>query len=123
MIYTLKNVTDKNFIKIKIQIGSKFYLGPGKVLLLESILVKGSITAAAKELGMSYRKAWNLIKEINEASYTKIVNTSTGGKGTGGATISKNGVAFIKSFRKIEKKVLLEFNKEKKELDKIFVNK
>jgi len=119
----LKKLIHHNFIKIRIQIGKNFYLGPGKILLLETILEKGSITAAATELGMSYRKAWNLIREINEASITKIINTSTGGKGTGGATISKNGLAFIKSFRKIEKIVLLEAKKEKKYLDKIIKEK
>ena len=119
----MKKLTNNNFIKIRIQVGNNFYIGPGKILLLESILIKGSITAAAKELGMSYRKAWNLIKDINQASLTKIVNTTTGGKGAGGATISKNGLAFIKSFRKIEKIVLLESKKEKKYLDKILMEK
>ena len=119
----MKKLSNNSFIKIRIQIGNNFYLGPGKILLLESILIKGSITAAAKELGMSYRKAWSLIKEINQASITKIVNTSTGGKGTGGATISKNGIAFIRSFRKIEKIVLIESKREKKYLDKILMEK
>ena len=119
----MKKLIHHNFIKIRIQIGKNFYLGPGKILLLETILEKGSITSAAKELGMSYRKAWNLVREINTASITKIVNTATGGKGTGGATISKNGLAFIKSFRKIEKIVLLASKKEKKYLDKIIMEK
>lgn len=114
----MKKLIHHNFIKIRIQIGKNFYLGPGKILLLETIIKKGSITASAKELGMSYRKAWNLVREINEASITKIINTTTGGKGTGGATISKNGLAFIKSFRKIEKKVLLTAKKEKEYLNK-----
>ena len=122
-MWVLKKLTKNTFIKIRIQVGNNFYLGPGKILLLESILLKGSISAAAKELGMSYRKAWKLVKEINQASLTKIVNTSTGGKGIGGASISKNGVAFIKSFRKIEKIVLLASKKEKKYLDKILIDK
>jgi molybdate transport system regulatory protein len=119
----LKKLIHHSFIKIRIQIGNNFHLGPGKILLLETILEKGSITVAAKELGMSYRKAWNLVKEINEASITKIVKTATGGKGTGGANISKNGIAFIKSFRKIEKIVLIAAKKEKKYLDKIIMKK
>ena len=119
----MKKLIHQNFIKIRIQIGKNFYLGPGKILLLETIIKKGSITASAKELGMSYRKAWNLVREINEASITKIINTTTGGKGTGGANISKNGIAFIKSFRKIEKIVLIAAKKEKKYLDKIIMKK
>ena len=119
----MKNIKNNNFIKIRIQIGNNFYLGPGKVMLLETISTLGSISAAAKKLGMSYRKAWKLTKEINQASLNKIIITNTGGKGTGGAKISNEGKKFIISFRNIEKKALIEAEKEKKYLHKIFVNK
>ena len=97
-------MNNKNIILIRIQVNDKFYIGPGKISLLEAILDTGSISSAAKKMGMSYRKAWKLIKDINDASLEKIVITSTGGKGTGGAFISTEGQKFINSFRKIEKK-------------------
>lgn len=115
-----KNTQDK-FIKIRVQIGKNFYFGPGKVSLLEAISLTGSISAAAKKIGMSYRKAWRLIKEINDASLNKIVITNTGGKGIGGASISKEGVEFIALYKRIEKKVLLNTKKEKKYLEQIFI--
>ena len=110
------------FLKIRIQVNENFNIGPGKVALLESIVSNGSISSAARNLGMSYRKAWKLIKEINDASYKNIVVTNTGGKGIGGARVSEEGKKFIKSFRKIENKVFLEAEKEKKYLYKIFSN-
>ena len=121
MKYTLKN--KENLIRIRIQISENFYIGPGKVLLMESILNKGSISSAARDIGMSYKKAWNLIKEINKFSKNKIVITNTGGQGVRGAKISEEGVSFIKSFRNIEKKVFKESKVEKKNLLKIFNNK
>lgn len=109
-----------SFFKIKIQVGKNLSIGPGKVALLESIISKGSISSAAKAMGMSYRKAWKLITEINDASLNKIIITNTGGKGIGGTKISPEGQKFIKTFRAIEKKVLTEVTKEKKYLKKIF---
>ena len=115
-------MNNKNIILIRIQVNDTFYIGPGKISLLEAILDTGSISSAAKKIGMSYRKAWKLIKDINESSLEKIVITSTGGKGTGGAFISTKGQKFINSFRKIEKKVFLETEKEKNFIYDIFID-
>ena len=60
------NTKRNNLIKIRIQIKSNFYIGPGKVLLLEKISEKGSISQAAKSIGLSYKKAWKLIDELNK---------------------------------------------------------
>ena len=111
---------NNNFIKIRIQIKKNFYIGPGKILLLEAILQKGSISSAAKSIGMSYKKAWSLVNEINISSKNKMVITHTGGKGVRGTKISEEGVNFIKSFRAIEEKVLKASEKEKDNLYKIF---
>ena len=114
----MKKIND--FIKIRIQIKKNFYIGPGKVLLLEAILEKGSISAAAKSIGMSYKKAWGLIKEINSSSNNKIIKTNTGGQGVRGTKISEEGINFIKSFRTIEEKIFKVAEKEKNDLYKIF---
>ena len=119
----MKKPDKKNFIKIRIQVGKNFYFGPGKVLLLQTISLTGSISSAAKEIGMSYKKAWRLIKEINDASSKKIVITNTGGKGAGGAIISEEGLKFISLYKKIENKVILDTKKEKNLLEKIFLEK
>ena len=109
-----------NFLKIKIEVSDNLNIGPGKIALLESIITCGSISAAAKKMGMSYRKAWNLVQEINNASKKRIILTSTGGKGVGGTKISSDGISFIKAFRNIEKKVFKEAINQKKYLNKIF---
>ena len=60
------------FLKIKIEVNDNFNIGPGKIALMESIISCGSISSAAKKMGMSYRKAWRLVNEINNASKTKL---------------------------------------------------
>lgn len=112
-----------NFLKIKIEINKNFNIGPGKISLLESIITNGSISSAAKEMGMSYRKAWKLVKEINDASSKKIIITNTGGKGVGGTKISYNGILFIKAFRSIEKKTFKAAINEQKYLYQLFTKK
>lgn len=114
------NKNNNNLFKIKIQIRKNFYIGPGKVALLESIVTHGSISSAAKSMGMSYRKAWSLIKEINDASLKRMIITNTGGKGIRGTKLSSEGKKFISSFRRIENKLIKEVQKEKKYLYKIF---
>ena len=108
------------FLKIKIEVHDNFNIGPGKIALMESIISCGSISSAAKKMGMSYRKAWKLVNEINNASNTKIIVTNTGGKGVGGTKISTDGISFIKAFRDIEKKVFKEAISHQKYINKIF---
>lgn len=112
-----------NFLKIRIEINKNFNIGPGKISLLESIITNGSITSAAKEMGMSYRKAWKLVKEINDASSKKIIITNTGGKGVGGTKISDDGILFIKAFRNIEQKTFKAATIEQKYLYQLFTKK
>ena len=107
------------FLKIKIEVHDNFNIGPGKIALMESIISCGSISSAAKKMGMSYRKAWKLVNEINNASKTKIILTNTGGKGAGGAKVSADGISFIKAFRNIEKKVFKEAINQQKYIKKI----
>ena len=71
--------------RIRLLIGDTIAIGPGKASLLERIDNTGSISAAAREMGMSYRKAWRLIDSINDDFNAEIVSKSTGGKGGVGA--------------------------------------
>ena len=108
------------FLKIKIEVHDNFNIGPGKITLMEAIISCGSISSAAKTMGMSYRKAWKLVNEINNASKTKVILTNTGGKGAGGTKVSADGISFIKAFRNIEKKVFKEAINQQKHINKIF---
>tara|TARA_X000000950_G_scaffold250515_1_gene311241 strand:- start:1687 stop:2049 length:363 start_codon:yes stop_codon:yes gene_type:complete len=115
----LKNIKDNLEIKLRIQIGEFAQFGPGKVYLMEAIEKTGSISAAAKKIGMSYRKAWKLINDLNRISKSKMVVTSIGGRGSGGAKLTNTGKEFIDLFRKMEVKALIAIKNEKIELEKI----
>lgn len=77
-------------------------LGPGKVALLEAIDASGSITAAAKSLGMSYRRAWLLVEEMNAMFEPAVVETAHGGAKGGGAILTSFGREVVARYRRIE---------------------
>ena len=81
-------------------------VGPGKIALLEAIASTGSITAAAKELGMSYRRAWLLVDEMNRCMTKPAVGTATGGAHGGGTILTPEGEAMIELYRAIEDKAM-----------------
>lgn len=82
-------------------------IGPGKVALLEAIAQSGSISAAARQLGMSYRRAWLLVDEMNHALKSPAVSTATGGSHGGGAQITALGQDLISRYRSVEEKAQL----------------
>ncbi|GAB4324717.1 MAG: winged helix-turn-helix domain-containing protein [Candidatus Sumerlaeia bacterium] len=75
------------------------FLGYGRVVLLERIREYGSISAAARSMEMSYRHAWKLVESMNRQSGTPVVETTTGGKGGGGAILTEAGERAIEMFR------------------------
>ncbi len=77
-------------------------VGPGKIALLEAIAEAGSISAAARSLGMSYRRAWELVAELNQIFTAPVVERVTGGSGGGGARLTELGEALLVGFRDIE---------------------
>lgn len=91
--------------RIRIVYGDLFAIGPGKADLLEAVAECGSISAGARRLEMSYRRAWLLIDEMNRCFRQPVVGTATGGKGGGGAQITAFGLAALKEFRALEKRV------------------
>lgn len=79
------------------------FLGTGRVILLEKIQEYGSISAAARSMKMSYRQAWQLVQSMNTHSTQPLVTSSTGGKGGGGASLTKTGEQAILLFRGVER--------------------
>lgn len=77
-------------------------LGPGKVALLEAIAREGSISAAGRRLGMSYKRAWDLVGRLNALAGTPVVEASAGGHGGGGAVLTAAGQALVADYRAIE---------------------
>jgi molybdate transport system regulatory protein len=79
-------------------------LGPGKVALLEAVQEHGSISAAARSLSMSYRRAWLLMDELNRALKSPATLSEPGGPNGGGSTLTPVGEEIIRLYRGIEKR-------------------
>ena len=89
-------------LTIRVDFGAFGYLGPGKIKLMELISQHGSISQAGKEMGMSYRRAWLLVDEINRIFKEPLVATQMGGSGGGGARLTKLGRDVVGRYRAIE---------------------
>ena len=90
--------------RFRILSGDLIALGPGKVDLLESICREGSISKAARESRLSYRRAWDMVNTMNQCFKEPLVASITGGKGGGGAKLTPAGEKVIQLYRKMEKK-------------------
>jgi molybdate transport system regulatory protein len=89
-------------IRLRIDLSPDSALGPGKISLLEHIESSGSLSKAARELGMSYRRAWLLLDDINGMFDDPATTTSVGGTGGGGARLTDLGREIVKAYREIE---------------------
>lgn len=89
-------------LSIRLDLSSGDRIGPGKIALLEAIKTTGSISAAARQLKMSYRRAWLLVEETNAALEQPAVESSAGGRQGGGAVVTRNGERVIEIYRSIE---------------------
>ena len=78
-------------LSIRLDLTNRDSIGPGKVALLEAIRTQGSISAAARYLGMSYRRAWLLVGQINDGFSEPAVTAATGGASGGGAALTPVG--------------------------------
>src|SRR6187551_3128800 len=87
---------------IRLDFSGTSSIGPGKIGLLEGIERTGSLSAAARALGMSYRRAWLLLHSTNEGFRQPVVELSVGGKDGGGARLTDFGQRLISDFRRFE---------------------
>jgi molybdate transport system regulatory protein len=93
---------DKAILSLRIDFAEGRRLGPGKVLLLEAVDEHGSISAAGRAIGMSYKRAWDLIDEMNQFFSGPVVDSKSGGKQGGGATLTELGQRVVMTYRKME---------------------
>jgi molybdate transport system regulatory protein len=89
-------------LRVTITLNSGARLGPGKAQLLESVQDSGSISAAARALGMDYKRAWLLLDSINRAFSTPTVKRVAGGTGGGGAVLTPFGKKLLARYRRLE---------------------
>lgn len=76
-------------------------IGPGKAELLEMIAVTGSIAAAGRAMGMSYKRAWLLVETMNDCFRLPLVVASRGGSGKGGAELTDTGKTVLAAYRRL----------------------
>jgi molybdate transport system regulatory protein len=88
--------------RLRILLGAEIAVGPGKADLLEALVRTGSISAAAREMDMSYRRAWLLVDTMNRSFRTPLVETSQGGAGGGGAQVTALGLDVLVRYRAME---------------------
>jgi len=90
------------FFRIRIFNDSGNFVGRGRIELLENIQIFGSIAKAASEMKMSYRQAWQMVKEMNEITDGPLVEKILGGKGGGGTKVTARGEKVIRVFHEIQ---------------------
>ena len=93
-------------VRLRIDLGPDCSIGPGKIALLEEIERSGSLSKAARNLKMSYRRAWLLLEDLNRTLGQAVTTASVGGAGGGGAHITPFGQHVVAAFREIEQNAL-----------------
>ena len=91
-------------LTIRLDFDAARHVGHGKIRLIETIAAEGSISAAARTMGMSYRRAWQLVDAINKSFAQQVVVTAVGGQSGGGTRVTPFGQEVLKRFREIEEK-------------------
>lgn len=89
-------------LRLRVHLAGEIAIGPGKAMLLEAIVAHGSISAAARAIGMSYRRAWLLTDAMNRAWPSALVETAAGGNRGGGARLSSLGHEVLARYRRLE---------------------
>jgi len=98
--------------QIRIMFRKAIAMGPGKADLLKAIDASGSISAAARSLGMSYRRAWLLVDTMNQSFKSPVVETLTGGQKGGGASVTDTGHEVLRRYLAMEAKAAASVKKD-----------
>jgi len=103
---SLKKKKIKPAFKLWFEIGDNYVFGEGTYGLLDEIRRKKSISAAAKATHMSYRHAWDLVKEVEKHLGEPVIKTQKGGKYGGGSEVTSAGLSLLTSYKKLKKKMI-----------------
>ncbi|EMR13735.1 ModE family transcriptional regulator [Methylophaga lonarensis MPL] len=100
----VSNEAVKASLKIRLHRDDLVAIGPGKADLLQAIIEQGSISAAARSMNMSYKRAWDLVNVMNESFQQPLVSTVTGGSHGGGAQVTEFGKQILQQYQAIQQK-------------------
>jgi len=103
MIARMTDQPDFPKLRLRLHFSPDGMLGPGKAELLERITRTGSIAAAGREMGMSYKRAWQLVDTMNAMFRAPLVESTRGGAKGGGAVVTETGQTVLAEFRALEK--------------------
>ncbi|WP_194778016.1 winged helix-turn-helix domain-containing protein [Pararhodonellum marinum] len=92
-------------IRCWIELDDSKFFGPGRAELLELIVVHGSVSKASKAMGMSYKKAWEMVNDLNNRSPEAFVVLQKGGQKGGSAMLTDFGRMFLKKYRELDEKI------------------
>lgn len=108
--------------RLRILLGSSIAIGPGKAALLEAIGNSGSIAAAGRRMGMSYRRAWVLAKTMNACFREPLVEAAKGGLGGGGARLTAMGQEVLALYRAMESHAVAAATPEMEKLRSLMID-
>ncbi len=106
-------------LSIRLDLPTGDRIGPGKIALLQAIRATGSISAGARRIGMSYRRAWLLVEQVNNALHKPAVAAIMGGRQGGGAVLTPAGERVIQIYCSIEAGARASAKKEFKAMKKL----
>lgn len=93
-------------LTLRLDLENNVRIGPGKIRLLELVKETGSIAAAGRAMGMSYRRAWLLVDSLNRAFREPVTRTQPGGRRGGGTWLTQTGLELLSAYRNLEKESL-----------------
>jgi molybdate transport system regulatory protein len=97
---------EKAGLTLRVDLSRRCAVGPGKIHLLEQVHKSGSITQAGRDLGLSYRRAWRLINDLNNSFRFPVIEATTGGTGGGGTRLTPFGRKLVRLYQTIEAEAL-----------------
>lgn len=107
-------------IRPRVRWGDSVLIGPGKIELLRAVAQHGSISAAARALGLSYKRAWSLLDELQRAIPVPVLETAAGGKKGGGAQVTPAGQALLAHYDELEQACRAAAEPALRNLDRLF---
>ena len=115
----MSKITRPQIIRPRVRLGDSVLIGPGKIELLRAVSEHGSISAAARALGMGYKRAWSLLDELQRSIPVPIVETAAGGSKGGGAQVTAAGQALLACYDELDQACRLAAGLALKKLDRL----